>query len=116
MPDPTEPVSAPAQRSMNIVEALELAIDWHNPDTRAFVARYGHGMSGREMVALLREAYREANPPTPTGYLPGGLEELMPGRCAACDTVAANYCGWDRWWTCSEHLCVHPERPTGRPS
>ena len=80
---------------MNIRDALQLAIDWHSPDTQAFVATWGHGMSGREMVAILREAAVEHD----------GTK--MPCT-SGCDVDDATYCGWDKQWLCSR--CTRGDR------
>ncbi len=86
---------------LSLRAALDLALDWHNPDTREFVAKWGHGMSGREMASILREA---------AVAFDGGS-----ARCAACDgDEGVRYCGWDKMWTCERDRCHHPERPLPR--
>ena len=77
-----------APGTLSLRDALQLAIDWHNPDTRMFLDTWGHGMSGREMVAILREAAMHVD----------GTRE----PCAACGEFPAAYCGWDKQWLCTE--------------
>lgn len=75
--------------TLTLRDALQLAIDWHNPDTRGFIATWGHGMSGREMVAILREAVVKHDGTMRT--------------CDAGDGWPGEYCGWDMQWLCSNH-------------
>lgn len=99
--------------ALTIRDALQLAIDWHNPDTQDFLATWGHGMSGREMVAILREAAVEHD----------GEKRSCDSGCGRTDTA---YCGWDKQWLCPnetrgdrhhEHRRAFPtfERATGTP-
>lgn len=37
-------------------EALELVLDFYNPDTQSFVAKHGHGMTTRDMCDRIRTA------------------------------------------------------------
>lgn len=37
-------------------EACQLALDFHGADTEIFVARYGHGITTRQLCARLRAA------------------------------------------------------------
>lgn len=71
--------------------ALQLAIDWHNNTHQDFVATWGHGMSGREMVAILREVAMEHD------------GSKFPCEAGAPDCGDATYYGWDKQWYCSNH-------------
>lgn len=46
-----------------MVEALELVLAFHSPDTQAFVERYGTGLGTREMCDRIRAALRVAKGP-----------------------------------------------------
>lgn len=49
-------------RERQLVEACQLALDFHGADTPAFVTKYGAGMGTREMCDRIRKAMNESQP------------------------------------------------------